>query len=232
MATSPLPWKAQFPEIVQTQPELLARHCAEAGLAEKAVGYCLKAGQQAIARWAMTEAVAQLRKGLDLLSGVPRRTQRTRSRSSICRSCLDTRYGDEGIWRREPGETYARARELCEQLNRPAQLGQVLWGQWVFCHVRAELDQAEHHSEEIRHLGEAQNDVMWTCFGSALQRGSPAHFLASSSMPALTSKMLSPYGTRVSCPSRHRQMIRTCEPDISFPDVALPRLCRPGTVAA
>ena len=37
----------QFPEIAETQPEQLARHCAEAGFVEKAVGYCLKAGQQA-----------------------------------------------------------------------------------------------------------------------------------------------------------------------------------------
>jgi predicted ATPase len=56
---------------VESQPEVLARHCAEAGLTEKAVGYWLKAGQQAIARGAMAEAVAQLRKGLDLLSGAP-----------------------------------------------------------------------------------------------------------------------------------------------------------------
>ena len=38
----------QFPEIVVAQPALLARHCAEAGLAEKAVVYWLKAGQQAL----------------------------------------------------------------------------------------------------------------------------------------------------------------------------------------
>jgi predicted ATPase len=60
--------EGQFSEIVVTQPTLLAQHCAEAGLAEKAVGYWLKAGQQALARSAMTEAVAQLRKGLELLA--------------------------------------------------------------------------------------------------------------------------------------------------------------------
>ena len=54
-----------------TQPALLARHCAEAGLSEKAVAYWLKAGRQAMARSAMTEAVAQLRKGLDALTGLP-----------------------------------------------------------------------------------------------------------------------------------------------------------------
>jgi predicted ATPase len=61
----------QFPEVVQTQPEVLARHCAEGGLVQEAVGYLIRAGQQSIARWAITEAVAQLRKGLDLLSELP-----------------------------------------------------------------------------------------------------------------------------------------------------------------
>jgi predicted ATPase len=61
----------QFPDIMENQPEMLAWHCAEANLVEKAVGYWLKAGQQAIARGTMTEAVAQLRKGLDLISTVP-----------------------------------------------------------------------------------------------------------------------------------------------------------------
>src|SRR4029077_7839927 len=61
----------QIPEIVATQPEVLARHCAEAGLVEKAVGYWLKAGKQAVVRSATAEAVAQLRKGLGLLASLP-----------------------------------------------------------------------------------------------------------------------------------------------------------------
>jgi predicted ATPase len=63
--------ESQFPEIVAAQPGLLAGHCAEAALTEKAVGYCIAAGQQAMARSAMIEAVAQLRKGLDLLASLP-----------------------------------------------------------------------------------------------------------------------------------------------------------------
>ena len=38
----------QFPETVAAQPALVAWHCAEAGLVEKAVAYWLKAGQQAL----------------------------------------------------------------------------------------------------------------------------------------------------------------------------------------
>src|SRR3954454_9490684 len=61
----------RFPEVVAAQPALLAQHCQEAELAEQAVVYWLKAGQQALARSAMAEAVAQLRKGLDVLAGLP-----------------------------------------------------------------------------------------------------------------------------------------------------------------
>jgi len=40
----------QFSEIIATQPALMAQHCADAGINEKAAGYYLKAGQQAISR--------------------------------------------------------------------------------------------------------------------------------------------------------------------------------------
>ncbi len=40
----------QFPETAETQPELLAHHCTQAGLVEQAVDYWHKAGRQAMAR--------------------------------------------------------------------------------------------------------------------------------------------------------------------------------------
>jgi len=158
--------EGQFPGIVETHPDVVARHCAEAGLVEKAVRYWLQAGQQAIARGAMTEAVAQLRKGLDLLSGAPDGTARWEQELDLQISLGRALIATKGYAAPESGEVYARARQLCERLNRPAQLGPVLVGQFVFRIVRGELKQAEHHAEEMRQLGEARNDVMWTCFGS------------------------------------------------------------------
>jgi class 3 adenylate cyclase/predicted ATPase len=61
----------QFSEAPEAQLELLAHRCAQAGLAARAVEYWHKAGQQAIARSAMKEAVAHLTAGLDLLHGLP-----------------------------------------------------------------------------------------------------------------------------------------------------------------
>ena len=66
--------ESRFTEIAEGQPELVAHHCAEAGLTEKAVSYRLKAGQKAVARSAMLEAVSQLQNGLDLLSQPARGT--------------------------------------------------------------------------------------------------------------------------------------------------------------
>ena len=158
--------EGQFPEIVETQPELLARHCAEAGLMEKAVDYCLKAGRQAIEKWAMTEAVAQLKKGLDLLSrvadGAAHQEQELNLQIALGQALLAT----SGYSAPEPGEAYARARHLCEQLDRWAQLGPILYGQFVFHLVRGELERAEHHAKEMRHLGEARNELVWRCLGS------------------------------------------------------------------
>ncbi len=58
----------QFPEIAAAQPELLAQHCAMAGLVEKAIEYWDKAGRLAVQRSTMTEAAAHFSKALELAS--------------------------------------------------------------------------------------------------------------------------------------------------------------------
>ena len=57
--------ETQFAEIAENQPELLARHCTEAGLVTKAVGLWGKAGLRSLERSALVEAVEQLRRALD-----------------------------------------------------------------------------------------------------------------------------------------------------------------------
>jgi predicted ATPase len=143
--------ESQFPDIVAAQLHLLAQHCMEAGLAERAVGYWLKAGQQAIARGAMTEATAQLKKGLDRLPKTADGTARLEQELNLQITLGHALLAAQGYSSSELGETHARARQLCQQLSRPEQLGPVLAGLSVFRLVRGELDQAEHHAEEIRH---------------------------------------------------------------------------------
>lgn len=117
--------EGRFPEVVQAQPELLAQHCAQAGLKERAVEHFLKAGRQAIARGTMTEAAIQLRKGLEILSSLPDTTARREQELNLQIELGHALVTTMGYSAQEPGEAFARARELCALLGEPAQLGQV-----------------------------------------------------------------------------------------------------------
>jgi predicted ATPase len=68
----------QVPAAGGTQPELLAHHCSQAGLAEKAVAYWHQAGQRSLKRSATSEAVAQLTRGLEILRSLPEGDRRDR----------------------------------------------------------------------------------------------------------------------------------------------------------
>ena len=63
--------ESQFAEIAQSQPELLARHCTEAGLIEKSASLWGKAGQRSLERSALIEAAEQLTRALDQIATLP-----------------------------------------------------------------------------------------------------------------------------------------------------------------
>ena len=63
--------EGQFPEIAESSPELLARHCTEAGLFEKAAGLWGKAGQRSLERSALVEATEQLIQALSQIETLP-----------------------------------------------------------------------------------------------------------------------------------------------------------------
>jgi class 3 adenylate cyclase len=63
--------ESQFAEIAENQPELLARHCTEAGLTEKAAHLWGKAGQRSLARSALMEAIEQLTRALAQIATLP-----------------------------------------------------------------------------------------------------------------------------------------------------------------
>jgi predicted ATPase len=152
----------QFPDVVVAQPALLARHCAEAGLAEKAVVYWLKAGHQALARSATTEAAAQLRKGLDALDGLPDGPGRRQRELDLQLALGSALTATKGYSSPEVGETYARARALAEQaeqISRPEYLWGGFYGQWVFHRVRGEHRLALTLAQQMEKIGEARNDI-------------------------------------------------------------------------
>jgi class 3 adenylate cyclase len=80
--------EAQFPEIAETQPELVAHHYTEAGLGAEAIPYWLRAGRRALARWANLEAIDHLKKGLALLGSSQSASEGSNRRSDSQRFSL------------------------------------------------------------------------------------------------------------------------------------------------
>ena len=155
--------ESQFPEVASAQPTLMAHHCGEAGLKEKAVRFWLKAGQQALARSATTEAVAQLRKGLEALTGVPDGTPRQQHELELLSALGSALTAAKGWSAADVSETCSRARALAEQLDRAEYLVPLIMVQYAFHLVRAEHRLALPLVEQLKKLGKSRNDpsVQW-----------------------------------------------------------------------
>jgi class 3 adenylate cyclase/predicted ATPase len=63
--------ESQFPETIESRPEILAHHCTEAGLIAKAAALWGKAAHQSLARSALVETVTQLTRALDQIAALP-----------------------------------------------------------------------------------------------------------------------------------------------------------------
>jgi class 3 adenylate cyclase/predicted ATPase len=85
----------QFVEIAESRPELLAHHCTEAGLMEKAAVLWGKAGQRSLQRSALVEATAQLNGALAQIVGLPStaelRRQQIRFQVALANALMHTK---------------------------------------------------------------------------------------------------------------------------------------------
>ena len=148
-----------FPEIEESQPEILAQHCAEAGLVEKSVDWWGKAGHRSAARSAMAEAAAQFHKGLAQLALLPDSPERQRQELEF-RSALGTALRFVK-WQAAPetGHAVTRARDLWEQLGSPSEFPQVSFGQSLDHVIRGDLDMARRSAEDLLRLSRQRNDT-------------------------------------------------------------------------
>jgi predicted ATPase/ABC-type transport system involved in cytochrome c biogenesis ATPase subunit len=154
-----------FPDRAAAQPDIVAQHCAEGGLAEKAVGYWLSAGHLALRRSAMAEALVYLRRGLDALRGLPESLARTRRELDLTVALGKAQIATQGYAVAGTGETFARARALCAQLGDPPQVLSVHHGLWTHALMRAELDSARQQALALLEQGEARGDPLWRLMG-------------------------------------------------------------------
>jgi class 3 adenylate cyclase/predicted ATPase len=146
------------PELMDSQPELLAQHYAEAGVVEKSVAFWGRAGRRSAARSAMAEAAAQLQKGLDQLALLPDSRARQRRELEFWSALGAALRFVKGQATPEMGQAYARARELWEQLGSPLEFLHVPCGQSRYHMYRGEFNLALRLDEDLLRLSRQRND--------------------------------------------------------------------------
>jgi predicted ATPase len=146
----------RFPATAETQPERLAQHYTEAGLAEQALPYWQRAGQQALQRSANLEAVAHLTSGLALLATLPNTPARAQQELDLQLALGPALMAIRGFAAPEVEQTYARARELCAQVGDTPQLFPTLRGLCRFYQSRGPLPTARELGEQLYRLAQRE----------------------------------------------------------------------------
>lgn len=148
----------QFPEMVETQPEVVAHHYTEAGCPELAISYWQRAGHRAVQLSANTEAISHLTKGLQLLATLPATPEQARRELDLQTTLGPALMATKGFAAPEVEQTYSRARELCVQQGETAQLAPALLGLSTFRLTRGEFEIARELGEQLLSLGQSAQD--------------------------------------------------------------------------
>jgi len=137
----------RFPDFVETRstiasntgarspgvPEILAHHYGEAAIADKAIAYWHLAGKSSVAKSAVREATAQLRRGLSLLDGLPETRERQQLELDIHVTLTQALMGGKGYADPEVAGGLERANRLVTEtasVGTPVHFS-VLYGLWV-----------------------------------------------------------------------------------------------------
>jgi len=150
--------ESQFPEIAETQPELLAHHYTEAGITEKAVSYWHKAGQRARAYFAYVETIAHVTKGLALLETLPETPARLHTELDMQLMLGAALMATKGYGAPEVERVYTRAQVLCQHESGAPRLADVLYGLRRVYTQRGELRKACTIAEQSLRLAHRTHD--------------------------------------------------------------------------
>jgi class 3 adenylate cyclase/predicted ATPase len=141
------------------QIERLAHHAVRSEVPGKAVPYLYEAGTRAVQRSANGEAVTYLRQGLDLAGKLSPDRDQMRHELRLLLVLGPALQQMEGFGAPDVGTTYARARQLCEQVGEPVELFQTLWGLWLYtAGGRGGFNEGRRIAEELLALAERLGD--------------------------------------------------------------------------
>lgn len=137
----------------------LTRHFERAEQMDKAVGYLIEAGEQAMRVADPQDAVAHLTRALVLFETLPDRAQRARQELRLQLALGVSLQITRGYGASDAGRAHARARELCRQLGDTQQLFAVLGLLFMFHTTCGEHQAARDVGEELFAVAEQSQDA-------------------------------------------------------------------------
>ena len=160
--------ESRFPEIVQSQPELVAHHYTEAGQAEPAIEYWRRAGRRAAERSANGEAVSHLNRALTLLLTLPEGVERDSEELDLQVALTGPVIGYMGYTAPETERVYARALELCERVGESPKIFPVLFGWFSFNIALGQAAKSLEFAEDFLRRAERLDDDTFRMIGHRL----------------------------------------------------------------
>jgi predicted ATPase len=148
----------QFPDVVASEPEVLAHHFTAAGLTERAVHYWQRAGQQASDRSAYLEATKHFNTGIELLKTLPDTPARNQQELALHIALGAALIVTKGHASVEVERAYLKARELCHGMGDTSELVPILFGLWRCYVARPQLRTARELGETVLCLADNAND--------------------------------------------------------------------------
>ena len=139
----------RFPEAAAAEPELLARHCAGAGLAARAVDHWRRAAELAVGRSANLEAIAYCEEASAQLRTLPPSPEGARAELEILLAKGTAVRAGQGYSAPEAERVFARACELCEGLGERVRLVHALRGLWAFYYVAGRFSDAAQVADRL-----------------------------------------------------------------------------------
>ena len=159
--------ESEFPEVAESQPELLARHYADAGLIRKAASLWGKAGLRSVERSALVEAVEQLGNALRLMETIASDPDLRREQIKLQVASITPLIHVKGYAAPETRAAVERAHFLIEQvgtldepLEDPLLLFSVLYGFWVANYVAFNGDLMRQLAAQFLSVAEKQKATL------------------------------------------------------------------------
>lgn len=129
---------AQFPAVLELEPETVARHFTEGGEPLRALPLWRRAGERALARSAVIEALADLDQGMALLESLPVGEPRDRAELGLQVLRLAALRASQGVAAAATGAASERAAELARALYDEGALITALNGLYAYHMVRGQ----------------------------------------------------------------------------------------------